>query len=600
MPYTVRTSSLLRTRRLRRIVAGLALVWAIGLTTLATAQAPVAPERSTSDAVALDKKLIDLGKKDSEIMANLTHLCDVIGPRLTGSAALKNANDWTAEKMKSYGLSNVHLEGYTIPVGWERGTATAKIVDPPNGRQILLASAGWSPGTNGKVVGDVVIFNARKQSDLAQYKGKLKNAIIIMSPPSTVRPVADGRYLEGLQRPAPGATAAATPEKTPVAAPAAQKAATEAPVGGPVQREKTADQPERKVVSDTPPAAQPQKAASKDGSQPEKTANKEGGQPPAAQGKQGDQPRGGWRGGFGGDPGFAREVGEFLRTEGAAAILRDSAKPHGLLVTTGGWAGQDRASGRQPIPTLYVAHEHYALLHRLASRPEPNKVRMELEVTNKMVPGPVAVYNTVGEITGSEKPDEIVVVGAHLDSWDLAQGTTDNGTGSAIVLEVARILSQSGVKPKRTIRFVLFSGEEQGLHGSRDYVQKHKDEMAKHSMAIVHDTGTGKVIGIGLQRRDAVKKIFEQEMGSLKDLGVTTIDTGSMSGTDHQSFESAGVPGFAMRQDMAEYRFTHHTQSDTLDKAQEANLVQGAQVMAVVAMRVANLPALLPRERAGR
>src|SRR5262249_10948075 len=158
----------------------------------------------------------------------------------------------------------------------------------------------------------------------------------------------------------------------------------------------------------------------------------------------------------------------------AAAILMDAGKPQGLLNMTGSWQGNDRGNAGDPITTLFVAHEHYALLHRLASRPAPAKTRVALEVNNKFIPGPIACYNTVGEIPGSEKPDEVVVIGGHLDSWDLGQGTTDNGTGSMVALEAARIIAKSGLKPKRTIRVILFTGEEQGLKGSAAYVQQHK------------------------------------------------------------------------------------------------------------------------------
>jgi Zn-dependent M28 family amino/carboxypeptidase len=246
------------------------------------------------------------------------------------------------------------------------------------------------------------------------------------------------------------------------------------------------------------------------------------------------------------------------------------------------------------MPMLYVTHDHYALLWRLASRPEPAKTRMEVEITNTFIPGPVTVYNTVGEIRGSEKPDEFVVLGAHLDSWDLGQGTTDNGTGTCVVLETARAIMKSGVRPKRTIRFILFTGEEQGLHGSRAYVNAHKDEMARTSLAIVHDTGTGRVVAIGTQQHDNLKPIFERELRSLTALGVKEINTRGMSGSDHQSFDAVGVPGVMFQQDPAEYRFTHHSQSDTLDKARPEDLVQGAQVMAVMAVRFANLDSLLP------
>lgn len=506
------------------VFAVIALPFSLLLQSVAPAQELTAAE---AQAKALDQAILAEAKTKSEIMANLTYLSDMIGPRLTGSENLRRANDWTAEKMKSYGLENVHLEPYEIPVGWERGTATARFIEPSPGRPILIASAGWSPGTKGKIEADVVIFKATKREDLAQYKGKLKNAVILRGEPRKQAPV-------NTPSPNPG-----------------ERRGPGGPGGG-------------------------------------GSGGPGGGRPGGGDG----QPRGDFQGMMA----FAQEVRDFLAAEGAAAIFTDSNKPHGLLVTTGSWRGRERATPQEAIPQLFVAHEHYAQLWRLASRPDA-KTRIEIEVNNKFIPGPVTVYNTVGEIKGSEKSDEFVVVGAHLDSWDLAQGTTDNGTGSCITLEVARILAKSEAKPKRTVRFVLFSGEEQGLHGSRAYCERHKADLPKTSMALVHDTGTGKVISIGLQGRDVLKPIFERELAGLKEIGLKEITTRSMGGTDHQSFERAGVPGFACNQDMGEYRFTHHTQSDTLDKANEADLIQGAQVMSVAAMRVANLDKLLPRER---
>ncbi|MGL4422497.1 MAG: M28 family metallopeptidase, partial [Gemmataceae bacterium] len=295
--------------------------------------------------------------------------------------------------------------------------------------------------------------------------------------------------------------------------------------------------------------------------------------------------------------GLTQEIDAFLKEEGAAAVLQDSGKPHGLLVTTGGWGRSERAPEKEGVVSLFVAHEHYAMLHRLITQHKVTP-KIEIDVANSFSDGPVTVYNIVGEIRGSEKPDEFVVIGAHLDSWDLASGTTDNGTGSSIVLETARTFAafaKQGIRPKRTIRFVLFSGEEQGLHGSRQYVKRHKEEMPKHSVALVHDTGTGKVRSLGLLGRDDVRKVMENELITLKQVEFDGLSMGGLrGGTDHWSFHQAGVPGFACSQDMDEYLFTHHTQSDTLDKAKEPNLVQGAQVLAVTAMRVANLPALLP------
>lgn len=485
---------------------------------------PVLAETPDS-ALGLDERILAISKDKPELISNLTYLSDIIGPRLTGSAALKRANDWTAEKMRSYGLENVRLEPYEIPVGWVRGTASARIVEPDNGRQLTVASAAWTPGTHGKVTGDVVIFRVTKREELAQFKGKLKNAIILRGPPANVAPITDLSYGAGQRR---------------------------NPMGNP-------------MGGNPPPKDRP-----------------EGGTPPA-------------RGNFEQQRQLQQEIRDFLKAEGAAAFMQDSGKPHGLLVTGGSWRGSERATPQDAVPSLFVAHEHYQLLYRLAQRKDA-KTRVEIEVTNSFVPGPVTVYNTVGEIRGSEKPDEFVVLGAHLDSWDLGQGTTDNGTGSSVVLESARVLAKSGVMPKRTIRFVLFSGEEQGLHGSRAYVARHKDELPKTSLAIVHDTGTGKVQAICTSGREVLKPLLEKELPFLKSLGVE-VSTATMGGSDHQSFETAGVPGFMFKQDWAEYRLTHHTQTDTLDKAKEADLIQGAQVMALTAMRVANRDGLLPRDK---
>jgi hypothetical protein len=512
----------------RRVSGRLLLIAAIAAVSITRASlaapqaAPAAPAKSaasSTEALALDKKIIAEAKNGSEIMANLGYISDIIGPRLTGSPALKRANEWAADKMRSYGLSSVHLEAYAIPMGWERGTASARIIEPDNGRTLTLAAAGWSPGTNGKVQGDVVVFSAKNKSELAAYKGKLKNAIVLQGAPSQVRPITDLSF--------------------PLFGP-----------GGPTRRN------------------------------PDGTA------------RPGQMERF-----FEERMAFRREVADFMRGEGAAVLLQDAGKPHGLLNMTGQWRGTDRANAAEPTPSAFVAHEHYALLHRLATRPAPARTRVEVEITNKFIPGPIAVYNTVGEIKGSEKPDEFVIVGAHLDSWDLGQGTTDNGTGSSVILETARVLAHCGAQPKRTIRFVLFTGEEQGFHGSLAYVKAHKDELPRISMVLAHDTGTGKVTGIGLQGRDILKPIFESELVSLKELGLKEINLRSMGGTDHVPFDRAGVPGFAVQQDMSEYRLTHHSQSDTFDKAHEADLIQGAQVVAVTAMRIANRLALLPRDR---
>jgi len=539
----------------------LALPFLVGGFALAAPQAadpaPAPREAGKPDAaVELDKKIMEEVKAKPQLMTNLQHLSDVIGPRLTGSKNLDNASKWTADKMTEYGLENVRLEPWEIPMAWERGTATMKLLEPNNGRAISVASSAWAPGTKGKVVGPVVVLNVRTKEDIEKYRGKLKNAVILRSPPTTIAPITDMSYI-GL---APGATL------------------DKGPGGG-----------GRGPKKELPKKDEAKKDEGK------KDEAKKDAQPP----KKEDQPLQPVRPGFGGFGAFATEVNELLAKEGIAANLNQSNKPHGLLTTGGRWRGKDRGEPQEGTASLTVSHEHYSMLWRLASDPK-REVKVELEVTNKFIPGPIAVYNTVGEIKGSEKPDEFVTIGAHLDSWDLAQGTTDNGTGSCVILECARVLgalAKQGIRPKRTIRFVLYTGEEQGLVGSNEYVRKHKDEMLKTSVSLVHDTGTGKVKGFALMGRTAVQKVLEPELLTLAEVGFEGVSLRYSGGSDHQSFESQGVPGFACIQDTDEYRLTHHTQSDTFDKAKEPNLIQGAQVMAVTAMRIANLPELLPRER---
>jgi carboxypeptidase Q len=226
-------------------------------------------------------------------------------------------------------------------------------------------------------------------------------------------------------------------------------------------------------------------------------------------------------------------------------------------------------------------------------------VRVELNLQGSLGGQPKEVYNTVAEIRGSGQPEEVVIVGAHLDSWDLGTGATDNGTGSVAVMEAARALQKLGLKPKRTIRFVLFSGEEQGLNGSKAYVQAHKDELARISGVLVHDTGTGKVLTVGLMGNYGLKETMDRALYPLAELaGISETSLRSEGGSDHVPFDRAGVPAFWCMQDPADYDKTHHSQADTLDRVRWDELMQGAQVLAVFAYNVAELPEMLPRKPA--
>jgi len=478
------------------------------------------PANAQADREVL-QKMIAYERDSSDVVDNLEYLSDMIGPRLTGSTKLKMANDWTAEKMRGYGLDNVHLEAYTIPEGWERGSVEARITSPTN-LPISAAQMAWTGPTHGKVTGQIVVFAPQTEADFAAFEGKLKNAIILPSATAGPNPSPTGMMAWPGAPTLPPIPAFAGAGKEPV------KAAQSAPsTPGP------------------PGAADLQKLLA-----------------------------------------FRKKLNEFMIKEGVLAVLRDSGKPHQLLNMTGSW---NQAS---PIPTLFVTHEHIALLQRLLKRNQP--VILELNVKSRFVKGPITVFNTVGEIKGSEKPNEVVLLGGHLDSWDLGTGSTDNGTGSMAALEAAKLIKSSGVAPKRTIRFIMFTGEEEGLMGSKAYVAAHKAEMDNFDVVYVHDTGTGRVKGLWLQNRAEDKPMIDTQFALLKDLGLLTdepnILPNKMNGTDHASFDDAGVPAFAFNQDGAEYGLTHHSQSDTFDKVRPDDLKQGACVLAVLGLNAAQMP----------
>jgi hypothetical protein len=456
-----------------------------------------APEPS-GEIKAVTQAILEEIDKRSELMANIEYLCDMIGPRLTGSPNLTKANRWTRDKFQQYGLSNPHLESWTIERAWTRGDAQGRVVVPVEQR-ILLESAGWSPSTKGAQRGAVVHVKAQSADELSPYKGKLKGAWVLFSEVSVQpSPKQPGPNLEG------------------------------------EMRRRMRDYNRRRE--------------------------------------------------------FHPALKKFLIEEGAAGILRDSNKEHGLIDMTGASSNFTPAE----LPEAFLTTESYGLIWRLLKR---GPVEIEVNLKNSFSAGEVEVFNTVADLTGAEKPDEVVLIGGHIDSWDLGTGATDNGTGIMAVLEAARALKAVGVKPKRTIRFVLFSGEEEGLHGSRAYVKSHEKEMPKVAGVLVHDMGTGRVRSIGLQGRYDLREVMDHVVEPFKEaVNLEELSMRSMMGTDHLSFLPHGVPAFSVVQDAAEYRKTHHTESDTFDKVYSDEINQGAKVLAAWAYSVAMLPDILPRD----
>ncbi|HEY4216160.1 MAG TPA: M20/M25/M40 family metallo-hydrolase [Gemmatimonadaceae bacterium] len=276
-----------------------------------------------------------------------------------------------------------------------------------------------------------------------------------------------------------------------------------------------------------------------------------------------------------------------LANEQIAGVIRDGAKEFGLLTMSGS------PSAISLYPQVVISNENYAQFERLLRGGE--QVRFQADVKNTFGPRPVQQYNTVGEIRGSEKPDEIVLVGAHLDSWDLATGATDNGAGAVAVLEAARILASAGERPKRTIRFVLFGAEEEGLFGSQAYAAAHRSELDSYQAVLVLDNGSGRITGMELQNRNDLHDMWATMMQPLASLGSLYARPGVKTGTDHLSFLPYGVPAFNYDQLSRGYEHTHHSQVDDFDHVVPSDVAQAATVMAVNAWQLAELPALLPR-----
>jgi carboxypeptidase Q len=310
---------------------------------------------------------------------------------------------------------------------------------------------------------------------------------------------------------------------------------------------------------------------------------------------------------------------EFVTKEKVLATVEASSRNEGILGVSGGggWEPGKAAS----VPGLVMAAEHYNEILRLLEHDQP--VELAIDVTARFNEEDPQAYNTVAEIAGSDKRDEIVLAGAHLDSWHTGTGATDNAAGSAVVMEAARILKALGVKPRRTIRFALWTGEEQGLLGSIAYVRQHfaarpenpaekdvpeyfrqetwplqiKPEHAKVSAYFNLDNGGGRIRGIYAQENAGVRPIFAAWLAPFTDLGAGTVTLRNTGSTDHVSFDGVGLPGFQFIQDQMDYfSHTHHTDLDTYDHVQAQDMEQASVLMAAFLYNAAMRPEPLPRK----
>jgi hypothetical protein len=483
------------------------------------------------------QKIRTEGLQNSKVMDIVFQLTDANGPRLMNSPGYTKAANYARTTLAGWGLENSKLEPWgEWGKGWELQKSYVAMTAPYY-RPLIAYPKTWTNGTNGPQTGELLILTAKTPEELKNYEGKLKGKIIILPRTDTLIPtfVADAsRYTdEQLQK-----MADYDPKNTPT----------------------------------RPPGDRPRVAPA--GSLSMVALN---------------------------------TFKEMALKEGAIAILSTSPRGRdGTLFAQGG--GAYAANAPANFLDIVLAYEEYMSLYRLAAANIP--VKLEVDVKSKFNTEDTRGYNVVAEIKGTDKKlkDELVMLGGHLDSWHASTGATDNAAGCAVMMEAVRILKTLGVKPRRTIRIALWGGEEQGLHGSRNYVKNHftdtsatprtfNKEGDKISGYFNLDNGTGKIRGVYLQGNAGVKDIFKQWLTPFNDLGATTVTLQNTGGTDHLAFDAIKLPGFQFIQDVVEYNTrTHHTNMDSYDHLQAADLKQAATIIAAFVYNTAQREEKLPRK----
>lgn len=503
---------------------------------------------------------------NSKVMDTLSYLTDAYGPRLTGSPDFEQAANWAMSQLKEYGVGNVHAEKWG-PFGrsWQVEAYTLDMITPRYSH-LVAAPLAWSAPTQGVRTGDLLFapieesespFDIKKNKDAferykAQWKGKLRGKIVLVSeavkPQPTTKPLfrryTDSDLARIAEAPAPA-----------------------------IRRNIPID--ELKIPSNE------EEAEEYFESLPSSTL---------------DQLIDLYFG-------LINEEGRFFHDEGVIGIIRADERAHNGLIFAEE-AGSHQSKDPMSPPTFVVTEEQYSRVTRLLTKKQRVVVRMSLaaRVSDKDVDG----FNIIGEIPGQKKPDEVVMIGAHFDSWHSGTGATDNGAGSAVMIEVMRVLSALNLKMDRTVRVGLWGGEEQGLYGSKGYVKTHfadpktmqvKPEHAKFDAYLNLDNGSGKIRGIYLEGNDAARPLFESWMEPFRDMGVTTTTLKHTGGTDHLSFDDVGLPAFQFIQDPLDYEtITHHSDMDTYTHAMQPDLMQASAVIATLVYDIANAEEYVPRK----
>ena len=507
--------------------------------------------------------------QNSKVMEHLQYLTDVYGPRLTGSPEFRQAADWALKRLESYGLVKGHLEKWG-PFGrsWSVEQYAVEMLQP---RYSLLDAAplAWSKNTNGPVAAEVVYASLPSrnfdpdQSDkdlqtyIEKYKGKLRGKIVLISDELHVPSEAGSRPLVRRYTEAELADIAKSPEPV---------------LRIPISLDEPLKVPEEPMARLEYLTSLPESLREQLRERGQQVLNKRN---------------------------------QFLNDEGVVAVLQNDGRAHDALLFGEGAGSRDPKDPQAP-PTFVLTNEHYDRLLHLVRLKEPTRVQVSLRANQPQAA--VDAQNIVAEIPGTRKPAEIVMVGAHFDSWHTGTGATDNGAGSAVMMEAVRILKALNLKMDRTVRIGLWSGEEQGLLGSKAYVKEHFGDPKTMKLTAEHarlsgyfnlDNGSGKIRGVYLQGNDAMRPLFERWLAPFRDLGVTTITIRNTGGTDHLSFDTVGLPGFQFIQDPLDYfTVTHHSNMDVYDHAVAADLMQASAIIASLVYDAATRPEMLPRKPA--
>ena len=501
--------------------------------TLVPVSAQQAPEKVDYDAIY---KIKQEGFQNSQVMDIMSWLTDVYGPRLTNSPGFRRAGDWAVKEMTSWGLANVKLEPFAFGRGWSNDKYYAMATTPGGSFAIIGHPTAWTPGTDGLVSGDAVMATIENEEQMAELKGKLKGKFVLTQALREVNALFDP--------------------------------------------------PARRFTDEELSAMEREDDPARTG---------RGGRG----GRAGGPGRGGGRGGA---QSFGQTLAQFYKTEGVLATIT-AGRGDGGTVFVGGASRNRQPDADLGVPAVAIAVEHYGRIARTLAKNQPVTIEMELKNTFH---DDLNSFNVVGEIPGTDKADEVVMLGAHFDSWHSGTGATDNAAGSAVMMEALRILKQSGLPMRRTVRIGLWGGEEQGLIGSREYVTAHfanrddmvlKPEHAKFSGYFNVDNGTGAIRGVYLQGNEAIRPIFEAWMKPFHNLGMKTLTIRDTGGTDHQSYDRVGLPGFQFIQDPVEYSSrTHHSNMDVYERIQAADMKQNAVIVASFVYHTANRDDKLPRK----